>query len=276
MNQKNNQLPPVAMAGFFGWLKRTVNNILNAVSEVSHNPFFIITIIDDAFDGDGEFNLGNSNPGEYLFRNGAQQEINLTIQEQTVLDLWVETQFKPLFLNYFSELKEFSVNSPRLSVFKQFYNNLHEFIAYLKWSVSRDVSSGLDPVFSINALLARNQFLDIQISVLLADLNEYIDATGISFSSEKRPINVNTSKYQVLGFRNVPPTLNTEARQVVEDSFVENSTDTALNNDDVVVYTPPKNNKNKSSVGALLVFGLLGAALVYSLSKSDDGEVLEK
>lgn len=45
---KNNHFEPQGIAGFFGWLKRTIGNLINAVVEVSRNPTIIIKIARDA------------------------------------------------------------------------------------------------------------------------------------------------------------------------------------------------------------------------------------
>ncbi|WP_426431025.1 hypothetical protein ACPX19_01395 [Winogradskyella sp. HB-48] len=274
---KYNNLPPVALAGFFSWLKRTVNNVLNAISEVSHNPFFVLTMIEDAFDGDGAFNLGNSNPGEYLFRGGsAQEEINLTIQEQAALDQWVETRFKPIFLTYFSELKVFSSTTIRLSEFRDYYNDAHEFIAYLKWYITRDVSSTYDPALSINARLARNQFLEIQLEILKTDIMSFVDSTRLSFTTEIIESAIITNKYSALGFSNVPQSINTQVRKIKDNSFVDSSTNTNLEEDTEVVYTPIETVKKKSSLGTILVLGLIGAAVLYSFNNTSENELAEK
>ena len=197
-NNYNQNTP--GLNGFCGWLRRTVNNVLNAVAEVSHNPFFALSILQDAFDGDGQFNLGNDNPGEYFFRGIDNQEVELTLQEEAFLDSWVEQKFKPLFLSYFSQLKQFSLNNPTLNDFKQFYNNAHEFIGYINWSINNVTSHNSQPFISDNAITARNRFLVIQMELLEADIMSFIEASNFDFSVGMVQQSLQTSKYHILDF----------------------------------------------------------------------------
>jgi len=73
-SQNNYQNSQPSLNGLFDWLRRTVNNILNAVSEISHKPF-LFNVFEDTFDGGG-FNLRNDNPGEFYFRTNNKETDN--------------------------------------------------------------------------------------------------------------------------------------------------------------------------------------------------------
>ncbi|MDH7913207.1 hypothetical protein [Winogradskyella sp. SYSU M77433] len=266
--KKNIEISPVALAGFFGWLRRTVNNVLNAVAEVSHNPLFVFNILQDAFDGGG-FNLGNDNQGEYLFRTNNNSEVELTAQDEAVLDNWVESNFKPFFLPYFSKLKEFSLESPTIEEFSSFYNEAHEFIAYLKWYIEKPVSVGFNQTFSTNALIVRNQFLQIQIELLDGDIKSFLKATKLNVDNYMETISLSTAKYVGLNFSS--PNFITLSVSKIDSEAIRNiETNEVQNNNSVITYSQEVNSEKKSSGGTLLLLAILGLSVFFAVNKDKE------
>lgn len=273
-SHNNYQKSQPGLNGLFSWLRRTVNNILNAVSEISHNPFFLFTVFEDAFDGGG-FNLGNDNPGEFYLRTEYNQDIELTVQEEIILDNWVEQRFKPLFLSYFSQLKEFSQTTPRLNDFKVFYKNAYEFIGYINWSIANVSSHISQPFLSENVLRARNEFLNIQMQLLVADIEGYISVSNFSFSTRDIQEAVNTSKYQVLDF-NVNQTVSIIKRDFIQGSFVGSASNQPINDETPITYNTNQqsanSNTNRNALKIALMFGIgfLLPRLIKSNGKETD------
>ncbi|REG89900.1 hypothetical protein [Winogradskyella sediminis] len=250
----SNHFKEPGLNGFFGWLKRTVNNVLNAVSEVSHNPFFAFTVIRDAFDGGG-FNIGNSNPGQFntglVRRNSGSeqlsdlnsQEVELKEAEEALLDLWVESRFKPLFLSYFTQMKQFSITPPKLNEFKIFYNNVYEFIGYINWSINNVVSHNSHLFLSNNVITARNRFLSIQMELLEADIKGYIESSNLNFNVKETPFNLYTNKYQTLDFV-VEEYVFIQKKELIGNSVVETGTNISITDEEEITYTPPVINES--------------------------------
>ncbi|MCB0462673.1 MAG: hypothetical protein R2816_06780 [Flavobacteriaceae bacterium] len=246
--------PPVALAGFFSWLKRAVTNVVRAVAKVSHDPFFAINIIEDAFDGNG-FTIGIKSSGINL-----NQNLNLTAQDEVKLDNWVNNNFLPFYKQYFIKIKEYNLNPPTVKVFKAFFDEAMEFIALIDWY--RDfVKFNGETYLSSDAINARNQFLDIQMRVLEKEINKYISSTNVNLNQTTKNQVIDPEKYSSLLF-NLPS--NTTISVVQQSESTENVV--MVSNDPPVL----EENKKKSNGAGLFFLALIGLSFILSLNSKKE------
>lgn len=271
MNTQNKEQYTPALGGFFSWLKRAVQNVANAIIEISHNPAFIADIAVDIFDGHG-FTLGNQNG--YLFRTIPVEtvEIPLNPVDEQKLDVWVQSKFLPYYKTFFTTLKQYSTNPPPLATFIVFYNNVQKFIGFLKWYKNYVLVIG-EGSFSINALKARNQFFDVQIELLEADLLEFIASRNMSVNPANSNVNLSTNKYSSLGF-NTPTSVSVNVLQIVANQsnsgqiLINNTAipiDNGQNLNNIIPNSETTDYAPKKSNG--LVLFLLGVGIVLTIRK---------
>lgn len=267
--QLNNQTTP-ALGGLFSWLKKAVRNVVNAVAQVSHNPLFIFDILEDAFDGNG-FDIGYSSS----FNRGIMQDFsldtNLTPQDEYMLDTWIENKFLPLYKTYFSTIKDYSLNPPTIDVFNDYYNEAQEFVALIDWYKKYVIVNG-EGLFTPEALQARNQFFDVQIQLLNAEISNYISTTNIKIEQKSVTRIISRSEYLILGF-NMPPSISLQVMQTNEKSIdgsnIVNNTTTNI--------TPTTNVNTKKTLGAgVLVLALIGLGFLYSLNRNEKEKETEE
>ncbi|GAA0750211.1 hypothetical protein [Gaetbulibacter jejuensis] len=254
---------PAALRGFFSWLKKTINNVVSAVVEVSRDPFFILEIVHDAFDGGGfTFGIGNNNGSANLFRESGyfEQVVSLNEYEENMLDLWVEQRFLPFFKQYFLRLKQFSSQTPTISNFTDYYNSVHEFLGLIKWYRSYVLING-ESGLTMNALKVRNQFLTFQINLLETELNSYIQEKSISVSSRLTSKTINTNEYIQLQL-NIPNSLEIEVLQITQNTI----SDPGIN---IINEPTPKPSDNTSSTSGI-IWMLVGFGAMYLLSNEKD------
>ncbi|MGJ8591717.1 MAG: hypothetical protein ACSHXF_04175 [Aquaticitalea sp.] len=274
MNTLINQQYTPALGGFFSWLGRTIRNVAHAISEVSHNPFFIINIIEDAFDGNG-FTVGYDNGPQgpvvpmdstlSLFRNLPSQEINLTSLDEMKLDAWVNGKFLPLFKTYFSTIKDFNLNGVTRNEFINHYNDAQEFISLLSWYQDYVLTQLLTD-FSREAIMARNQFLTIQINLLQLEVEEYKLSTGVTSAPQRKTVTFPTNKYAGLDL-GLPNSVTTTKLELES----ENNGSGSQTLPSVVTQSNTNGtNSNSKSSGVGLVFWSLLAIGLYHLSKSNN------
>lgn len=258
--QTNSNVVP-AMGGLFSWLKRTVRKVVAAIAHVSTDPFFLFDILDDAFNGNG-FDFGNPQPFGKVLNTGLtqilEQDVNLTPQDEASLDFWVDVKFTPYFKTFFSKIKGFNLNPPSIDTFINYYNEAQEFIALLKWYQNYVMVNG-EGNLTIEAVRARNQFLNIQIGLLEAEIDNYISNIDIELITAQTQVSVSTLKYSVLGF-NIPGNVDLTTKMIIKPNNLIGTE----------VFTPletPNQKSTSKGAGVLLVI-LLGLG-IWQISKSE-------
>lgn len=184
---------PIGMGGFFSWLKKAVKATFKAVTTVVTKPSSIIDVFEDFLNGDGVF-MGID------FQQEKAAEPILTPQDEAQLDNWVNTKFTPYFKSLLTDVKNAVLNPGNKSKFVQLYNRIQEFKAVIKWHQGY-VLLNRDNGLSLNAVKARNQFLDIQLRLLDAQVNEYLRITNTTPNLNNRVVVINKLDYAVFGFK---------------------------------------------------------------------------
>lgn len=268
----NNQELQPALSGFFGWLKRAVANVANAIVSVSRDPFFVADIIGDIFDGGG-FTVGNQNNGQFSFVDQFTafrqvpiqdiEQINLTTYEELVLDNWVQNNFLPFYKPFFAQIKSFSLNAPSRNNLIEFYNKTQRFISVLNWYKSYSLTS-LEANYTANMKTVRNQFLDVQIELLHSEINDYISKTNVAISPVVKSKIVDLQQYSQLGF-NLPSSITLEHLQA---EVVNNNTGTQTITN-VPITQNATSTKKSSNLILWLILGI-GFLKIITANNTED------
>lgn len=244
---QSQQVQP-AMGGFFSWLGKAIGATATAIASVAVSPLSIFSIVNDLFDGDGTFQG---------FNFQRSQEIPLTSKDELMLDAWVENKFIPFFKPFFSTIKLYNSNPPTLMVFIEYYNNAQEFIALLNWYMIYIKTNG-ESGLTINAINARNKYIEVQIKVLETEIANYIKSVGLVLNPAEVSIKISKEKYQSLVF-NIPNSFNIKAIQFISQS----------NNDQTIVNISNPNQIAQEPNKNLWLWVLFGIG-AYSLLKERD------
>lgn len=164
-----NQYQPMALAGFFRWLRDAVNKVTNVLKPFLPSPIY--NILNDFTDGDGRFfgvNTGSLLPPEKTIGLGTPRTSGLTLDEfeqmypidasdRRILDLWLNT-FTNTLQTYFASI----ANAKDIIAA---HNKLYQFIAVLEYATANNLQVAQGTI-SNNAIQLRNAFIDIQIAAL--------------------------------------------------------------------------------------------------------------
>jgi hypothetical protein len=195
---KHNQYENLGLKGFFGWLRRTVNKVVNIIRPFI--PNYVFVALDDFTNGDGQFDFGgvfNSDNENRPFQ--VTTDLFLTPLDEANLDNWVDNNFLPYITPIFSTLESYKTNKPSVEDFIIFYNEAQMLIAYLTVQSQLDIANGVNGL-SINAIKSRNSFLQLQIKTLRETLSEYLVTESLEVSESRVQLSIFTSKYAALGF----------------------------------------------------------------------------
>lgn len=246
-----------ALGGFFSWLKRAVQNVVNAIVTVSYNPTFVFDILEDLFNNDGSFNVGNPNlcrrldSGTCRLTSTGYADIPLTPNEEAILDNWVNNNFTP-FKRYLSgKLKQLDTNSLTIVDFVSYYNEVQLVISALEWYQNYSLSIN-ELGLTQNAKLARNQFIDVQIGLLQSEIQQYMLDAYIDLIPNLVSIDLETSKYLALGLQF--PQLISVNSYMIDLGEVQNP-------DQKVSSGLNRNSKALPVVGLLIAGSLVAAAI---------------
>src|SRR5690606_6232107 len=101
-------------------------------------PF--MSVLADFTDGDGSFfnlnfgTIGDGASNGFWFRQGTSvQDLDLTEEEEAVLDAWIDQQFLPAFKLQLKPFKSFMLTPPTTAQFEAAYNKAQEFIGVLRY-----------------------------------------------------------------------------------------------------------------------------------------------
>ena len=272
------------MAGFFGWLKRTVNNITNAISQISHNPTFIWNIIDDAFNGNG-FTLGNNrlsqrvnnhNSSTLISDFGLDPNVDLDVvleaRDVQILDIWVDNNFLPYYSSFFVRIQQFYVRTPSRAELFSLLNEAEMFIGLLNWYKEHIEATGDDSLSAV-AVRERSKFISIQLGLLSSEINEYFRLQGLSLIYKNVKRNVFKYDFSFLDLK-MPESINIYLRQygnnLVDESPIEVSSGPGNNGSNNNSGTT--NSTIKSKGGNLLLLAMIGVGIYLVAKSSDDSQ----
>lgn len=288
----NNQFKPQGMAGFFGWLRRTVGNVINAVSEVSRNPLFLANIAVDALNG-GSFTIGNGTTVDdvmQFFDINRQSNTSLTdfsslnqLDEQK-LDLWVSSNFMPYYMTFFIRTKQMAMVSTSMNKIIEIANEAELFISLLQWNNTYVLING-DPNFSNNAVVSRAEFIEVQIKILRAEMEDFINSRGVLVKRSNVTKSVFKSDNAFLNL-NMPDSINVSVRHYgdyVSGNILLNQNGNAdqgentndIGNAGLDNQNNPVNNNDGATTSKssnLLLLALIGLGVYVIANSSDEDE----
>jgi hypothetical protein len=184
--------------GLFGWLRRKLNQVASIIAPVFPR---IAHILDDFTNGDGTFfTVEFGTIGERsVVGDVVDGSLPLTPLDEANLDNWYNNSFEPYFSNIVSVFNNYKVNTPSAEEFVIFYNEVSMLIAFLSAQSLHDSQNGVAGLTE-NAVIVRNQFLDIQKKTLNEFLTEFSSEKNLDVFTRKIGVDIQTSKYASLGF----------------------------------------------------------------------------
>jgi hypothetical protein len=274
---------PLAMAGFFSWLRKAVNKVVNIAG-----PFLpprVFEILDDFTDGDGSFldqRFGNifgedaTISQEVLFRptaNTLNEDFDLSTLDESILDEWVNTKFLPYYNTVLQNVKEAQSKSNLINFFIAKLNNVSKFIAFLDdYIIKASANPSLHKInnqLSTNGVLALTEFLKIQSKTLQEVLTEVIETESLSIETVMTQVQIDTNPYQNL-LLSKTAVVNTTYNEIksVNGSTVDYNTDGQNISDDTIIVNNDAGVITEVQKGSTKVFiYLLGAFALYQIMK---------
>lgn len=257
-----------ALAGFFSWLRRAVNNVINAIS--AFLPRQVFMVLDDFTNGDGSFSpfdVFNSGGQAKNFNNPT--DIPLTNADEFMLDSWL-VNYNAFVLPFFKNLKNVKDGQSTIADIKDVYNNTYKIIAVLKYCIEVSLQDTRNR-YSQNALLSRNAFIDIQIGTLESTVNDLISQYSITVKPITEPISFRGSDYNLLDFQ-LPNVFAAPTKRfavsAIDDIDISDDDNQSGIIDDIVV--PPSPTSDKASTGTYWkwVFAALLLAMLLTRRKN--------
>lgn len=261
---------PVALAGLFSWLRKTVNKVVNILEPILPNKIY--TALNDFTDGNGYFfsyYIGNffdeTNPIQRSL--GSAIDLPLTIQEELILDHWVDNSFIPALKVLQQQLHLHDTTAQTLTSSINLYNRIQEFIAVLNYY--QEYLYLIDePGLSDNAKTAKNQFITLQIAVLSEQINDHISSLGVEFTPKPIAKIIYSSDYSYLKLP-FPEEFKIKYGILVsisDDTILtdtENEINTTTENNIIPVTTPIQSNSKQTK----WMLWLLAGAVAYRIIK---------
>lgn len=261
------QYQPMALAGFFSWLKRAVNKVVNAVKIFL--PRSVYEILNDFTNGDGRFSFGgvfgSQDPtiqgrSVVLNTNGVTTDLPLTPSEEAILNQWLSL-FTAYVKPFFKLIKEQRDNAPTLLELKNTYNKVQRLISVLSFYINYTSING-ENGFTLNTVRSRNEFLKIQIETLQETLGDLVS----QFNIDLKPISKNVA-FQAMNYEGLAFDLPTTFNATTLEFYVKNVEGVDVGGDDDensenTVLTPVsggETNKINYSKWALILLAAYGA-----------------
>jgi hypothetical protein len=215
--------------------------------------------------------------------NNSISGTNLNPLDEQKLDYWVNNNFMPYFMTFFIRTKQMSLGSPSRSEIINLANESELLISLLLWNNEYIKTNG-DPSFSNAALNYRSEFINVQMQILRAEINDFMSTAGVLvqrknvirniYRNESSFLNLNMPNRIAITVKQFGSNLqddvisndNTAGNQVTDDNNGSNSSSNTSTGSGIT-----QNNGSKS--GNLLLLALLGLGIyVVASSSTDEGD----